>query len=162
MERRKGEGENRNGEMRRRKRGRGRGRNEGGGREERGGRGRKEGREEFRPQSSFQKSAPMLLVLLLLSHMNSQKVGYSKTYMLCHLLPNRTSHSYSIRPCSLTIKADSRNFITGQLLKDMYQLNIALLLFFSFLSTYCSVAVCQLIINMMMMTIPIVTNHLWV
>jgi len=38
--------------------------------------------------------------------------------------PDRTSHSYSLRPrrhdCSLTIKADSRNFITRQLFKDMY------------------------------------------
>ena len=45
-------------------------------------------------------------------------------HMLRHLLPDRTSHSYSLRPrrhdCSLTIKADSRNFITRQLFKDMY------------------------------------------
>jgi len=42
-------------------------------------------------------------------------------HVLRHLLPDRTSHSYSLRPrrhdCSLTIKADSRNFITRQRLK---------------------------------------------
>ena len=40
-----------------------------------------------------------------------------------HLLPDRTSHSYSLRPrrhdCSLTIKTDSRNFVTRQLFIDM-------------------------------------------
>ena len=45
-------------------------------------------------------------------------------HVLRHLLPVRTSHSYSLRPrrhdCSLTIKADSRNFITRQLFTDMY------------------------------------------
>jgi len=45
-------------------------------------------------------------------------------HVLRHLLPDRTTHSYSLRPrrhdCSLTIKADSRNFITRQLFKDMY------------------------------------------
>jgi len=45
-------------------------------------------------------------------------------HVLRHLLPDHTSHSYSLRPrrhdCSLTIKADSRNFITRQLFKDMY------------------------------------------
>jgi len=53
---------------------------------------------------------------------------------------------------SLTIKADSRNFITiDSCLKTCTIVNIELLFFFSYLSISCPVAVCQLIINMMMM-----------
>jgi len=48
---------------------------------------------------------------------NSHHVQY-------HMLPNRTSHPYILRPrrhdCSLTIKEDAHNFVTRLLYKDMY------------------------------------------
>ena len=45
-------------------------------------------------------------------------------HVLHHMLPDRTSHPYTLRPrkhdCSLTIKEDARNFVTRVLYKDMY------------------------------------------
>jgi len=64
---------------------------------------------------------------------------------------------------SLTIKADSRNFITiDSCLKTCTIVNIELLFFFSYLSISCPVAVCQLIINMMMMMMMMILHALTV
>jgi len=45
-------------------------------------------------------------------------------HVLHHMLPDRTSHPYTLRPrrhdCSLTVKEDSRNFVIRLLFKDMY------------------------------------------
>jgi len=45
-------------------------------------------------------------------------------HVLHNMLPDRTSHPYTLRPrrhdCSLTIKKDSRNFVVRLLYKDMY------------------------------------------
>ena len=44
--------------------------------------------------------------------------------VLHHMLPDRTSHPYTLRPrrhdCSLTVKEYARNFVTSLLYKDMY------------------------------------------
>ena len=51
-------------------------------------------------------------------------VLYNIQHVLHHLLPNRTDHPYTLKPrrhnCSLSAKADSRNFLFRQLLKDMH------------------------------------------
>jgi len=45
-------------------------------------------------------------------------------HVLHHMLPDRTSHPYTLRPrrhdCSLTIKKDARNFVIRLLYKEMY------------------------------------------
>ena len=45
-------------------------------------------------------------------------------HVLQHMLPDRTSHPYTLRPrrhdCSLTIEEDARNFVIRLLYKDMY------------------------------------------
>jgi len=45
-------------------------------------------------------------------------------HVLQHMLPDHTSHSYTLQPrrhdCSLTVKEDSRNFVIILLFKDMY------------------------------------------
>jgi len=44
--------------------------------------------------------------------------------VLHHMLPDRTSRPYTLRPrrhdCLLTVKEDSRNFVITLLHKDMY------------------------------------------
>ena len=45
-------------------------------------------------------------------------------HVLHHMLPDRTSHPYTLRPrrhdCTLTVKEDARNFVIRLLYKDMY------------------------------------------
>jgi len=45
-------------------------------------------------------------------------------HVLHHMLPDRTSHPYTLRPrrhdCSLAIKEDARHFVIRLLYKDVY------------------------------------------
>jgi len=70
-------------------------------------------------------------------------VLYNTQPFLHHLLPNRTDHSYTLRPrrhdCSLSAKADSRNLLIRQLFKTCINLLAVL-----FLIRMYTVALCHL------------------
>ena len=52
------------------------------------------------------------------------KIQHSPHHVLYKLLPDKTDHTYNLRPrshsLSLTIKTDSRNYIKRMLFKDIY------------------------------------------
>jgi len=77
----------------------------------------------FRPISRFISKMIKYTAIVTMDELFSAVMANSY-HVLHHMLPDRTSHPYTLRPrrhdCSLTIKEDARNFVTRLLYKHMY------------------------------------------